>query len=181
VVHAQPPAWYSFGVLETSTIDRERLMQDYLAAWNAHDPERIASFFTADATYDDRGAGALVRGPAEISAHAARVHSAFPDLQFELVRAAHGDGFTAGEWRSRMTHRGEIDGVAPTGRVVESGGVDVATLDEEGRISHLVSYYDGAEIMRDLGVLPARGSRAERMLARLASLRARLGRGRHAF
>jgi hypothetical protein len=60
--------------------------------------------------------------------------------------------------------------------VVESAGVDVATLDADGRITHLVSYYDGAEIMRDLGVLPARGSRAERVLARLSSIPARLRR-----
>jgi steroid delta-isomerase-like uncharacterized protein len=156
--------------------DREALMHDYLAAWNARDAERIASFFADDAVYDDRGAGALVRGREGIRAHAARVHGAFPDLEFELVRAAHGEDFTAGEWRSRMTHRGEIDGLRPTGRVVESGGVDVATIGSDGRITHLVSYYDGAEILRDLGVLPARGSRAERLLVQVASLPSRLRR-----
>jgi steroid delta-isomerase-like uncharacterized protein len=155
---------------------REALMLDYLAAWNARDAERIASFFTDDAVYDDRGAGALVRGRDEIRVHAARVHRAFPDLSFELVRSAHGNDFTAGEWRSRMTHLGEIDGLAATGKVVESGGVDVATLDPDGRISHLISYYDGAEILRDLGLLPGRDSRAERLLVRLASIRARLSR-----
>lgn len=158
----------------TSERERERLMADYLAAWNARDPERIASFFSPDALYDDRGAGELARGPEAIGAHAARVHAAFADLRFELVRAAHGEDFTAGQWTSRMTHTGEIEGLAATGRVVESAGVDVATLDAEGRITHLVSFYDGAQIMRDLGVLPARGSGAERMLARLASLRGRL-------
>jgi steroid delta-isomerase-like uncharacterized protein len=151
-------------------------MRDYLAAWNARDAERIASFFAEGAVYDDRGAGAVARGTTEIREHAVRVHSAFPDLHFELVRAAHGDEFTAGEWRSRMTHRGEIDGLPPTGRVVESAGVDVASLDGDGRITHLISYYDGAGIMRDLGVLPARGSRAERVLARGASV---VGRLRH--
>ena len=75
-----------------------------------------------------------------------------------------------------MTHTGEIEGFAPTGRVVESEGVDVATLDAAGRITHLVSFYDGAQILRDLGVLPARGSRAERALAKLASVPARLRR-----
>ena len=75
-----------------------------------------------------------------------------------------------------MTHRGEIEGLAATGKVVESGGVDVATLDPEGQIAHLVSYYDGAAILRDLGVLPSRGSRAERALVRIASLPARLRR-----
>ena len=156
--------------------DRGQLLRDYLAAWTARDGARIASVFSEEAVYDDRGAGGVMRGPAQIRAHAAKVHAAFPDLHIELVRAAHGENYTAAEWRSRMTHRGEIEGLAATGKVVESGGVDVATLDPEGRITHLVSYYDGAAILRDLGVLPSRGSRAERLLVRVASLPARLRR-----
>jgi steroid delta-isomerase-like uncharacterized protein len=155
----------------TISIDeREALQRDYLAAWNARDAERIASFFTADAVYDDRGAGDVARGTEEIRDHAAKVHAAFGDLHFELVRSAHAEGFSAGEWHSRMTHSGELEGLKPTGRVVESDGVDVATIDADGKISHLVSYYDGAEIMRDLGLLPERGSRTERLLVRARSL-----------
>jgi steroid delta-isomerase-like uncharacterized protein len=157
-------------------VDRDALNRDYLAAWNARDADRIASFFAEDAVYDDRGTGVVARGRAEIRAHAARVHAAFEDLTFEVFRIANGDDFITGEWRSRMTHTGEFEGLAATGRVVESGGVDVATLDSEGRITHLVSYYDGAQIMRDLGVLPARGSGSERALVRLASLGAGLRR-----
>jgi steroid delta-isomerase-like uncharacterized protein len=145
-------------------------MRAYLGAWNDRDAERIASFFADDAVYDDHGAGATAHGPDGIREHAARVHAGFPDLRFELIRAAHGDDFTAGEWRSVMTHLGSFEGLAPTGRVVESSGVDVATLDDAGRIVRLDSYYDGAEIMRDLGLLPARGSRVERALVRAASL-----------
>lgn len=156
--------------MERGLAAREALMRDYLAAWNARDADAIAAFFTPDAVYDDRGAGVLARGTEEIRIHAGELHAAFPDLRFELVRAAHGEGFTAGEWRSRMTHRGEIDGLKATGRVVRSAGVDVADVGENGRITGLVSYYDGAEIMRDLGLLPARGSRIERALVRAASL-----------
>ena len=76
---------------------RERLMAEYLAAWNDRDADRIASFFTEDAVYDDRGAGEVARGREQIREHAARIHRGFPDLSFELIRAAHGDGFTAGE------------------------------------------------------------------------------------
>jgi steroid delta-isomerase-like uncharacterized protein len=155
--------------MEAGVKEREGLMRDYLAAWNERDAARIASFFAPDALYEDRGAGTVLHGRAEIETHAARVHGGFGDLEFELVRAAHGDDFTAGEWRSRMTHTGSFDGLAPTGRVVESAGVDVATLDGEGRIRHLASYYDGAEIMRALGLLPGRGSRTERALVRASS------------
>jgi len=149
-------------------------MSDYLAAWNSHEPARVAAFFAPDAVYDDRGAAEIARGAEGISAHVERVLEAFPDLTFEVVRAAHGDDFTAGEWRARMTHRGNLAGLAPTGRSVESAGVDVATLDTEGQITHLVSYYDGAAIMRSLGLLPEHGSRVERALVRLASLWPRL-------
>jgi steroid delta-isomerase-like uncharacterized protein len=156
--------------------EREELMRAYLGAWNDRDANAIASFFTDDAVYADHGAGATVHGHDGIRKHAARVHTGFPDLRFELVRAAHGDDFTAGEWRSVMTHLGDFEGLRPTGRVVESSGVDVATVDGEGRIVRLDSYYDGAEIMRDLGLLPARGSRVERALVRAASLVRRRGR-----
>lgn len=151
---------------------REQLMLDYLAAWNDRDAERVARFFSEDAIYDDRGVGEIARGRDGIRSHVQRVHAGFPDLHFELVRAVQGEDFTAGEWRSRMTHGGEFAGLAPTGRLVESSGVDVATLDDRGRIAHLVSYYDGAAIMRALGLLPARGSRAERaFVGALSALR----------
>ncbi len=145
-------------------------MRAYLGAWNERDAGAIASFFAQDAIYEDHGAGATALGRDGIREHAARVHAGFPDLRFELVRAAHGDDFTAGEWRSVMTHLGHFEGLRPTGRVVASRGVDVATLDAEGLIARLDSYYDGAEIMRDLGLLPPRGSRVERALVRAASL-----------
>ena len=152
------------------TIEREQLSGEYLAAWNSHDPEAVAAFFASDAVYDDRGAAELARGREAIRAHAERVMAAFPDLRFELIRVAHGEGFSAGEWRAEMTHRGELSGLAPTGRRAASAGVDVATVGEDGLITHLVSYYDGAAIMRDLGLLPRHGSRAERGLLRAASV-----------
>lgn len=145
-------------------------MHAYLDAWNSHDPGAVAAFFAPDGVYDDRGAGAVAEGSDAIRRHAADVQAAFSDLRFELVRAAHGEDFTAGEWTASMTHSGELDGLKATGRRVTSAGVDVATIDGEGRIAHLVSYYDGAEIMRDLGLLPGRGSRLERALVRAASL-----------
>lgn len=145
-------------------------MQAYLAAWNSHEPAAVAAFFTEDAVYDDRGAGEIATGSAAIRDHAASVMAAFPDLRFEMVRAAHAENFTAGHWTSSMTHSGELSGLKGTGRVVKTEGVDVATLNDDERISHLVSFYDGAQIMRDLGVLPGKGSRAERAMVRALNL-----------
>ena len=149
---------------------RDELAQRYLAAWNAHDADAVADFFSADAVYDDRGAAHVARGREAIRDHVNEVIAAFPDLRFELTRVAHGTDFSCAEWTCRMTHRGKLSGLGPTGRKVTSEGVDVATLEPAGTIAHLVSYYDAAAIMRGLGVLPASGSRAERFLTRLVTL-----------
>jgi steroid delta-isomerase-like uncharacterized protein len=164
-------------VLDAETLARRAaLAAGYLEAWNAHDPQRVASFFSDDAFYDDRGAGEVARGRSGIEAHVRAVFVAFPDLTFEPRRTAHGADFMAVEWRCRMTHLGMLQGVLPTRRVVTSSGTDLGTLDAEGRIRHLVSYYDGAAIMRDLGLLPPHGSRAERLMAGAASLLGGLAR-----
>jgi steroid delta-isomerase-like uncharacterized protein len=152
---------------------REAVNEAYLNAWNSHDAQAVGAFFTRGAIYDDRGASEVARGPEEITAHAARVFAAFPDLRFEIVRIAEGVDFSAGEWRAEMTHEGELFGLAATGRKLTAEGVDVATFGGDDLISHLVSYYDGAAMMRDLGLLPGRGSRVERVGLRLASLRPR--------
>jgi steroid delta-isomerase-like uncharacterized protein len=155
---------------EAERTAREALMHLYLEAWNLHEPDAVAAFFSSDAVYDDRGAGTVARGVNEIRAHVASVQISFSDLRFELQRAAHGGDFTAGEWISTMTHSGELEGLRATGRRVSSAGVDVATLDEKGQITHLISYYDSAAIMRELGLLPQRGSRLERAYVRAASV-----------
>ncbi len=46
-------------------------MRAYLGAWNDHDAERIAAFFTDDAVYADHGAGATAVGRENLWAHAA--------------------------------------------------------------------------------------------------------------
>jgi steroid delta-isomerase-like uncharacterized protein len=155
---------------------RSEIAERYMAAWNSHDPDAVAAFFAPDAVYDDRGAGEVAEGRDAIRAHVRAVFEAFPDLRFEVVRLAHGDNFTCAEWTCRMTHRGQLSGLAPTGRSLESAGVDVATLRSDGAIAHLVSFYDGAAIMRGLGVLPERGSRVERLLTRAASVAGRFRR-----
>ena len=149
---------------------RAELMQAYLDAWNSHNPDRVTDFFALEGVYDDHGAGVVARGRVEIRAHIDSVMSAFPDLEFELVRAMNGDDSIGGEWAATMTHAGEFDGLRPTGRRIQSAGIDLAVIDESGKVGHLVSYYDGAAIMRELGLLPQRGSRLERGMLRAASV-----------
>ena len=98
--------------MTVDTADREQLQRDYLAAWNARDAERIASFFAAGAIYDDRGAGEVAHGPDGIRAHAAACTPPSPTSSFELVRAAHGEDFTRGGVALADDPHRELDGLA---------------------------------------------------------------------
>jgi ketosteroid isomerase-like protein len=51
---------------------RERLMLDYLDAWNRRDADAIAAFFAEDAVDEDQGAGTVVRGRDQIRARRPR-------------------------------------------------------------------------------------------------------------
>ena len=154
------------GVVE----QRIELQDAYLEAWNSHDPPAVAAFFTPDAVYADHGAGQTAAGYEEILRHVESVLAAFPDLRFEFLKSTHGPDFTCGEWRAdddppRRPLRAGPD--RPPPRVQ---GVDIANLNEDGLVTRLTSYYDGAALMRQLGLLPDRGSRTERILLRVASL-----------
>ena len=48
------------------TTDRA-FFDEYLAAWNAHDPAAVARYMADDAIYEDVALGRVLHGPSEIS------------------------------------------------------------------------------------------------------------------
>lgn len=105
---------------------------------------------------------------------------AFPDLHFTEPDPPHisvaGDRI-AWAWRMEGTMRGHIDppGFAPTGERFRLDGVDLWTM-EGGRIARYRAFYDLNDLVRQLGILPPAGSRAERVTAALQRLQVRLTR-----
>jgi hypothetical protein len=75
------------------------------------------------------------------------------------------------------THRGALDppGFAPTGRTMRVDGFDQWTM-RDSRIAHYRAFYDMNDVARQLGIVPAPGSRAERGMVALQRLQARLSR-----
>ena len=78
----------------------------------------------------------------------------FPDIHFTIEREVIAGDTVASHWRCRGTHRGELMGIAPTGRAVEIEGISILLL-EDGRISHQTTIWDALGMMRQLGAVPA--------------------------
>ena len=80
-------------------------------------------------------------------------------------------------WYMEGTQRGPIEppGFAATGRRIRVDGVDQWTM-RDGRIALYRAFYDMNDVARQLGIVPAPGSAAERGMVALQRLQARLGR-----
>jgi steroid delta-isomerase-like uncharacterized protein len=133
-----------------------------------------------DIVYDDSAWPTTMRGHAEVRPFLDWCWRAFPDLRFELLEGPflHPHERKASDcWRGVATHTGPIDppGFAPTGKRVEFDGMTFMEF-RDGRLSRLSFVFDMADVLRQLGLLPKSGSRAERGLVGLQRLGARVTR-----
>ena len=106
----------------------------------------------------------VLRGSEEVRQFFVGLFAAVPDLEttYELA-AASGDTAVI-EYRARGTFNGAaFEGIEPTGRRVEIRGCDVMRI-ENDRIAHNTAYYDGMEFARQIGMMPAQDSAAERAM-----------------
>jgi ketosteroid isomerase-like protein len=147
----------------------------YRQAWNSHDPARVLALATDDVLWEDPTIpGRRARGHHAVRGWLESLWRAFPDLRFAYLDAsdAPGDGVyltpdrtrVAVPWRCTGTLRGALSppGFAPTGAPMALDGVDLYSF--RGplvcRVRTLTDMYDAAG---QLGLLPAPGSRGERL------------------
>ena len=156
----------------------EEFEERWLAAWNGHEPDALLDLMTDDIVYDDSGWPETMRGKADVREFLEYTWRAFPDLTFEAVGPPHlASNSAAFWWRGRGTHSGPIDppGSPPTGEVLDFEGADFHEY-RDGKVARLRIVFDMAELSRQLGLFPPRGSAAERAGVKLLQLRSRFGR-----
>lgn len=155
-------------------------LEQYLAAWNSHDPQRLLALMSDDIVYDDAAWPAQMRGHADVRAFLDSAWRALPDLRFELVEGPYlmaGKPKAAFHWRGRATFTGPLEppGFAPTGRAATFEGVDFHEY-RDGRLARLRIDFDLMDLSRQVGLLPAQGSRPEKAMAAVQRLGAKLRR-----
>ncbi len=97
-----------------------------------------------------------IRGLEAAKQAAADYREAFPDLQVTIEDLiAEGDKVAA-RVRFRGTHQGELEGIAPMGRQVESTGIVISRI-EEGKIAEDWANFDDLGMMQQLRLVPKPG------------------------
>ena len=120
------------------------------AAWNAHDPDAVAAVFAEDAVVREIGGTGESRGRAAVRARAAALLTAFPDLRLERLDLVIDGARHADRWVLTGTHRGELFGLAPTGRRVRIEGATFTRLGPDGLVIEDVHLADMAGLLAQL-------------------------------
>jgi len=133
--------------------DNQELIRHLIAAWNSHDPERVAALYTEDYEGIDVGEPGPQYGPQAIYQSVSRYLAAFPDLEFtEDEMICEGD-HVALVWTARGTHRGTLMNIPPSGRKICLKGMSRHVI-SEGKIVRSLYVWDLAGLLRDIGLLP---------------------------
>jgi steroid delta-isomerase-like uncharacterized protein len=96
-------------------------LNEYTAAWNSHDTEKVVSFFTDDCVYEDLGFFYIKSGKEELRAFINGFFAAFPDTHFEPKSSFISGNWYCAEWVWSGTHKGNMAGVPTTGRDSQYG------------------------------------------------------------
>ena len=130
-----------------------RVLDAWLAAWNAHDTGSAASLLADDVEYFDAGFAGIQHGrDAAIDKGVSVFLRGVPDLHLELRgEPIVGVDAVAWEWTLSGTNTGTWGGVRATNQQIRLKGFSLMRL-RGGRIVQLASYYDTGTLNRQLGL-----------------------------
>jgi predicted ester cyclase len=80
--------------------------------------------------------------------------SAYPDTHIELGEVIAEGDLVAGAWTATGTHKGDLMGIAPTGRSITVTGIGIDRI-SGGQIVESWANYDALGMLVQLGAIPA--------------------------
>ena len=121
--------------------------------WNKGNLSLADQLFTPNYTHHDSSSPDFGHGPESERKRATLYRTAFPDLQLTIEDIiAEGETVMA-RWSCRGTHKGDLSGIAPTGKQFTISGVSIARL-ANGKLAEGWVNWDAQGLMQQLGIVP---------------------------
>ena len=129
-----------------------------MAAWDAHDTGAFVGLFADDFEFTDGSMPTPMRSREEIENYMGAWYTAFPDMRATETNRVVGEDSVAVEVEFTGTNSGPLmmggQTIPATGRSVTGHGTYFAKA-RDGRITEFHSHPDVAEMMMQLGLMPA--------------------------
>jgi steroid delta-isomerase-like uncharacterized protein len=141
----------------------EERARAYYEAMDNRDVDAMLAMW-ADELVEDIVPIGVMRGRDELGAFLRSLFQAMPDARTTITRLIAGEQSCAVEWRLEGTFDGSpFMGIEPTGSRVELREVSMIDV-EDGQITGITAYFDGASYARQIRMLPPDGSGADRAM-----------------
>jgi steroid delta-isomerase-like uncharacterized protein len=127
---------------------REETVLRHMQSENVHDFATTLATF-AHPRYEIVATGEVHDGPEAVMEYFRRTRAAFPDQRNEPIALHHADDAVIAEFWLLGTHRGELAGMAPTGRAFRCRMAAFFLFEDADLVCERV-YFDAATILRQL-------------------------------
>jgi steroid delta-isomerase-like uncharacterized protein len=138
---------------------------------NNHDVSALRQFWTAETVvrFPDR----TCRGVDEIAGYFEDTFAALPDMRIEVISIVEQGEDVFAHWHLTGTHGGPVQGIEGTGKRIELDGIDHFVLRDGKVVSNFV-VFDQMQYSRQLGILPAQDSVADKAMKAAFNARTKL-------
>jgi steroid delta-isomerase-like uncharacterized protein len=127
-----------------------RLFEEF---WNKGNLSVADELFAPNYEHHDPSTPDFGRGPESEKKRATLYRTAFPGVRLTIEDTiAEGETVVA-RWSCRGTHKGDLSGIAPTGKQFTISGVTIARL-ANGKMAEGWVNWDALGLMQQLGVVP---------------------------
>jgi steroid delta-isomerase-like uncharacterized protein len=136
-----------------SDVNKNVLRRSFEEVWNKGNLQVADELFTPNYAHHDASTPDLGRGPESEKKRATLYRTAFPDLRLTIEDIV-GEGETVmARWTCRATHKGDLSGIAPTGKQVTISGASIARF-ANGKMAEGWVNWDALGMFQQLGVVP---------------------------
>jgi steroid delta-isomerase-like uncharacterized protein len=130
------------------------VLQEFIAATEARDLDRILALHTEDSAVEDVPTGIVYEGRDAIREYLEEYFAAFPDGATRYTTAFATDAWAAAEWTFSGTYMGQLPDLPPgEGQPLTLRGIDIVELAGD-QVQGGRMYYDLYGFLMQLGVLP---------------------------
>jgi steroid delta-isomerase-like uncharacterized protein len=137
-----------------------RLDEEFLATWDAHDPDRTLALLSDDVAWRDVSTPEPMHGKAAIRQYLQGWFTAFPDMSTSTKNRVVSEDQVAAEVEFTGTNSGPMQmaagapAIPATGKQVTGRGTYFLTI-RNGKVVEVHSYPDAAGLMMQLGLMGA--------------------------
>ena len=135
-----------------SEMDNPRIVEESIAALNAHDLDRYLKYHSDSYVLEFDAFPTPVRGLDSVRQAIAVYFKAFPDLHFEIDQIIASGDYAVCRWRVTGTHKGEFNGIAPTNKRVSGRGCTVTEI-KNGQFIKSATYSDQLALLQQIGAV----------------------------